>query len=61
MKIKTILEAWKISFNPDIKQEALAQARLKICVGCSKFSSLGHCKACGCPIKKKIRPDSKFS
>jgi hypothetical protein len=57
MNIKTILKAWAISFNPNDKQQVLAEARLEVCSGCDKFSMLGHCKACGCPVKKKIYTD----
>lgn len=57
MNLKTIIKAWAISFNPDDKQSVLAEARLKICTGCEKLSSLGICKGCGCPVKKKIYTD----
>jgi hypothetical protein len=57
MNLKTILKAWAISFNPSVKQEVLAKARLEVCIGCEKFSMLGVCKACGCPVKKKIYTD----
>ncbi len=58
---KEIFEAWKISFNPSIEQENLAQERLQICLGCDyrkevlkgvKWSA--YCSDCGCPLNKKV-------
>jgi hypothetical protein len=58
---KEIFEAWKISFNPSVEQEKLAQERLQICLGCNyrkevlkgvKWSA--YCADCGCPLNKKV-------
>jgi len=58
---KEILEAWKISYNPNIQQEELANLRLDVCLGCDyrkevikglKWSAL--CGECGCPLTKKV-------
>jgi hypothetical protein len=56
-----IFKAWKISINPNPKQEELAGKRLDICLECdyrkevlkgNKWSA--YCSDCGCPINKKI-------
>lgn len=65
INIKTILEAWAISYNPTEKENELAIARLKICDNCSskkelikKVQLLVVCSECGCPLVKKIYTNS---
>lgn len=57
-KIKEIFTAWKISFNPDEEQSALAARRLEVCSSCKhnlKTMVGTHvCIECGCPLSKKI-------
>lgn len=60
MKIKEIVEAWSISFNPTDKQLELAEKRLKICETCpskkeivKKIKISNICTECGCPVVKK--------
>jgi hypothetical protein len=59
--ILEIIDAWKSSFERNPDKVELAEKRLSICNGCEfkkeiikgkDWSML--CKACGCPIKKKI-------
>lgn len=61
LDFKKILEAWKISANPNEKQAELAKKRLEICEMCPSKNEIlknkkwSHiCKECGCPINKKI-------
>jgi len=61
INIKDIFNSWKTSFNPSERELKRANDRFSICAGCefnkevltNKEWSL-ICKACGCPIKKKI-------
>ena len=55
-KIKEIMSAWAISFNPTSEQKELAEKRYEICLGCEYYGKsrpvLGdeYCKKCLCPI-----------
>jgi len=59
-KIREIIGAWIISFNPSKERKELAEKRYEICIGCEYYEESRpitrdeHCKKCGCPIKKKI-------
>lgn len=59
-KIKEIMGAWIISFNPNEEQKGLAEKRYEICLGCEFYGEsrpiLGdeYCKKCLCPIQKKV-------
>jgi hypothetical protein len=59
-KIKEIMSAWAISFNPLPKQKELAEKRYEICLGCEHYGKsrpvIGdeYCKKCLCPIQKKV-------
>ena len=59
-KIKEIMSAWAISFNPTSEQKELAEKRYEICLGCEYYGKsrpvLGdeYCKKCLCPIQKKV-------
>ena len=57
INIKKIVNAWLTSFNPTKEEKELAEKRYNICFGCDQRASLlkiEHCKACGCPLSKKI-------
>jgi hypothetical protein len=58
LDIKEIVSAWMISFNPSEEEKVLAEKRYEVCSGCDKrgLNKLGIevCKACGCPLSKKI-------
>jgi len=57
-KVKEIVTAWMISFNPTEEEKILAEKRYEICNGCEKrgknLVGVEVCKACGCPLSKKI-------
>jgi hypothetical protein len=55
-KIEEIFKAWKISYNPNDLQSALAIKRMEICNTCDskKDSPYIHCGECGCILSKKI-------
>jgi hypothetical protein len=59
-KIKEIMSAWVVSFNPTPEQKELAEKRYEICLGCEQYGKsrpvLGdeYCKKCLCPIQKKV-------
>ena len=56
-KIKEIVTAWMVSFNPTDEEKLLAEKRYKICNSCpNRVTKLGIevCNACGCPLSKKI-------
>lgn len=56
-KIKEILKAWNIKFNPSEEQAKLAAERLSVCDTCEfKVSNLGikRCSVCGCALKGKV-------
>ena len=56
-KIKEIVTAWMISFNPSEDEKILAEKRYEICTSCpNRVTKLGKevCNACGCPLSKKI-------
>jgi hypothetical protein len=59
--ILEILDAWKSSFERNPDKVELAEQRLLVCNGCEFKKEIIKgknwsiiCKACGCPIKKKI-------
>lgn len=58
LDFKEIVSAWVISFNPSEEEKVLAEKRYEVCSGCDKrgFNKIGVevCKACGCPLSKKI-------
>jgi len=58
---KEIFDAWKISLNPNEKQEELAKLRLAVCLDCSERMEIikglkwsAYCNGCGCPLNKKV-------
>jgi hypothetical protein len=59
-KIREIIGAWIISFNPSKERKELAEKRYEICLGCEHYGKSRaitkdeHCKQCGCPIQKKV-------
>lgn len=56
-KIKEIVTAWMVSFNPSDEEKIVAEKRYEICVSCpNRATKLGIevCTACGCPLSKKI-------
>jgi hypothetical protein len=59
-KIREIIGAWIISFNPRLEQRVLAEKRYQICLGCEHYGKSRritrdeYCKKCGCPIQKKV-------
>jgi hypothetical protein len=59
-KIKEIINAWAVSFNPTPEQKELAEKRYEICLGCEHYGKsrpvIGdeYCKKCLCPIQKKV-------
>lgn len=56
-KIKEIVSAWMVSFNPTTEEKLLAEKRYEICSSCpNRVDKLGIevCNACGCPLSKKI-------
>lgn len=56
-KIKEIVTAWMVSFNPSEQEKLLAEKRYEICDSCpNRVTKLGIevCNACGCPLSKKI-------
>jgi hypothetical protein len=59
-KIREIIGAWIISFNPSQERKELAEKRYEICLGCEYYGKMRritrdeHCKKCGCPIQKKV-------
>lgn len=55
-RMEEIFKAWKIAFNPNEKQAALASDRIQICNECEfkKERPIIHCGACGCALKAKI-------
>jgi len=59
-KIREIIGAWIISFNPSKERKELAEKRYEICLGCEYYGESRpitkdeHCKKCGCPIQKKV-------
>jgi hypothetical protein len=57
-KIKEIVSAWVTSFNPTDAERQLSEKRYEICYTCDKrgdnLLGVEVCKACGCPLSKKI-------
>ncbi len=55
-KIEEIFTAWRIAFNPNDRQAALASERIQICDKCEhkKTVPVIHCGVCGCALKAKI-------
>lgn len=56
-KVKEIVTAWMVSFNPSDSEKILAEKRYEICSMCPKrITKLGIeiCNECGCPLSKKI-------
>jgi hypothetical protein len=59
-KIREIIGAWLISFNPSKERKELAEKRYEICLGCEHYRKSRpitqdeHCLQCGCPIQKKV-------
>jgi hypothetical protein len=59
-KIKEIMSAWAVSFNPTLEQKELAEKRYEICLGCEHYGKSRpvtgdeYCKKCLCPIQKKV-------
>ena len=56
-KIKEIVTAWMVSFNPSDEEKIVAEKRYEICISCpNRATKLGIevCTACGCPLSKKI-------
>ena len=57
LPIREILTAWTRAMHTTPETEALATARLTICVGCEHHRSqlrLPVCSACGCALKLKV-------
>ncbi len=55
--LKTIIDAWVISYNPTESQKKNAELRSKVCETCAarkKIAGIHICKKCGCPVGKKI-------
>jgi hypothetical protein len=59
-KIREIMGAWIVSFNPTDEQKKLAEKRYEICLGCEHYGEKRpvtgdeYCKQCLCPIQKKV-------
>jgi hypothetical protein len=59
-KIREIIGAWVISFNPSPEQKELAEKRYEICLGCEHYGKKRritqdeYCKQCLCSIQKKV-------
>jgi hypothetical protein len=57
-KIKEIITAWMISFNPSEDEKILAEKRYEVCFTCPKRGNnklgIEVCTECGCPLSKKI-------
>jgi hypothetical protein len=59
-KIKEIMSAWAVSFNPSPEQRELAEKRYEICLGCEHYGKsrpvIGdeYCKKCLCSLQKKV-------
>lgn len=57
-KIKEIVTAWIVSFNPSNEEKLLAEKRYEICFSCehraNNLLNIEVCKSCGCPLSKKI-------
>ena len=59
-KIREIIGAWVISFNPSKERKELAEKRYEICLGCEHYGKNRritqdeYCKKCLCPIQKKV-------
>lgn len=59
-KIKEIITAWAVSFNPTPEQKLLAEKRYEICLGCNYYGKSRpitgdeYCKKCLCPIQRKV-------
>lgn len=64
-KIKEIITAWAVSFNPTPEQKLLAEKRYEICLGCEFYGKSRpitgdeYCKKCLCPIQKKVYTQRK--
>lgn len=61
INVLEIIDAWKASFERNPDKVKLAESRLSVCTGCEFKKEIIKeknwsmiCKACGCPIKKKI-------
>lgn len=55
--LSKIIDAWATSFNPTKEEKELADKRYSICTSCDQRTSrikIEYCKACGCPLSKKI-------
>ena len=55
--VKKIFNAWITSFNPSKEEKELSYKRYDICKGCdqrAKTLAMEYCKACGCPLSKKV-------
>jgi hypothetical protein len=59
-KLREIMGAWRISFNPTEEQKELAENRYAICLTCDQYGKARpvtgdeYCKKCLCPIQKKV-------
>jgi hypothetical protein len=55
--VKKIFNAWATSFNPSQEEKELSEKRYEVCLGCdqrAKKLAVEYCKACGCPLSKKV-------
>lgn len=56
-KIKEIITAWVVSFNPTDEEKLLAEKRYEICSTCpirGNLIGIEICTECGCPLSKKV-------
>lgn len=67
-KLEEIFKAWRISFNPELRQSKLAAKRIEICNSC-EFKAVTElfnkeiyvrCSVCGCALKAKIFTSNTF-
>jgi hypothetical protein len=64
-KIREIVGAWIVSFNPSLEQKELAEKRYEICLSCENYGEKRpitgdeYCKKCLCPIQKKVYTQKK--
>jgi len=58
INIKDIVSAWAIAANPTEEERILSEKRYQICSTCDQRGKnkigIETCKACGCPLSKKI-------
>jgi hypothetical protein len=66
-KFKEIADAWITAANPTDEEKELAKKRYNICLGCEHYRATRpithdeNCKACGCPLSKKVFARKKTS